>query len=275
MATSNGTGTSYYYEFLTVPTDIYYVKASVDTVSAATGYIPTYSPNNYLWTSAGITTINHTSGTADVNKNINMLIGSPVAGPGFIGGDITTGANKGTTGSPVENIPICLLNSTTNSIVQFTHTDVSGHYTFNSLAYGTYSVFPDSINYVTTPYTGIVLNAGTSSVNAASFVQHTLSMTITPDVTAVSDLNTSLSSVSAFPNPAGRRLYIQWKEKTAENGVLTISDITGREVYTSSINMIAGDGIVPIDVSGLNNGLYIINIKSASLNYNDKIEIKH
>ena len=85
----------------------------------------------------------------------------------------------------------------------------------------------------------------------------------------------SVASISAYPNPTTGRLNILWNENAAENANMIVTDITGRQVYTSTLMLSNGSGVSAIDLSALNNGLYIISIKTATLNYNNKIEIQH
>ncbi len=203
-----------------------------------------------------------------------MLTGTASSGPGFISGSVLTGANKGTSGSiPVVGLHMVALTST-GSVAQMAYTDATGAYTLSNLPVGTYTVFPDSLNYLTTPYTSITLTSGTPTYNTAAFTQHTLSKTITPGAEAVKNLSV-VSFVVAFPNPTSGRLNIMWNEKTTENASVVISDITGRQVYIANLTLMDGNGISPIDLSALNNGLYIVNVKTATMNYNNKIEIRH
>ena len=267
-------GTSVYYQFTGLATDSFRVKAAVHDSVGSTGFLPTYHNSFFYWHDANV--IYHTAGTSDINENINMLTGTTTTGPGFIGGSVLTGANRGTSGTiPAVNLHLVAMNTTTGNIQQMTYTDATGAYSFTNIPYGTYTVFPDSLNYLTTPFTGITVSAAAPSYSTASFIQHTLSKTITPGTTGVSPLTPTVSSVSVFPNPTNGRLNIQWSEKAAEKGIITISDVTGRQVYKSSINMNEGTGVTAIDLSALMNGLYMISVKSASLNYNNKIEIQH
>ena len=275
---ATGSDTDQYYQFIGIATDSFRIKAGpdLDTTylgSSTTGYIPTYHDTSFYWHDA--TVLYHVSGTNDLNQDINMLSGTLISGPGFIAGNVLTGANRGTSGSiPVVGLHMAVINTTTNTIAGMAFTDAGGNYSFSNLPYGTYTVFPDSVNYATTPITGITLSAASPSFNTAAFTQHTLAKTITPGTEAIKNLS-SVSSVTAFPNPTKGRLNIMWNEKTTEKASLVISDITGREVYTSTLTLTSGNGISPVDLSALNNGLYIISVKTATLSYNNKIEIQH
>ncbi len=275
MLSCSGAG-SVYYQFLTAATDSYRVKATaVDTFASTTGYIPTYHTSSYYWYSA--TVFYHAAGGADINKDINMAYGATTTGPGFIGGNVTTGANRGTsTAIPAVGLTILLVNTSTSTMVAKTVTDASGNYSFSNLPVGqTYMAFPEALNYVTTSYSGINLTSSASSRSAISFIQHTLSKTITPIPESVISNKNDAASITTFPNPANGKLNIQWNEIANEKGTLVISDITGSTLYTSTINMTQGAGTTQVDISGLANGLYILTIKSNSINYTNKVQVQH
>lgn len=268
------TGTSVGYQFTGIATDSFRVKAAVtDSAFTGTGYIPTYHSSFFYWHDASV--ISHTSGTSDINEDITMLTGTATPGPGFISGSVLTGANRGTSGStPVIGLHMICVTST-GTVTQMAFTDASGNYSFSNLPYGTYTVFPDSLNYFTTPLTGITLSASSASFSTGGFIQHTVSKTITPGTTGFNNVPASATSVSSFPNPTTGQLNIVWNQKAEENATVTISDISGRQVYHSAIKMSTGAGMTSIDLSGTPNGLYIINVRSASVNYTSKLEIQN
>ena len=267
--------TSTYYQFLGVATDSYRVKAAYYPLTyTGTGYIPTYHTSSFYWNSANV--FYHTSGTADDGEDINMAYGTVTSGAGFISGDVTLGANRGTsTTIPAVGLLMYVLNASGN-VLEMTTTDASGNYSFSNLPVpGTYTIYPEALNYATTAYTGISLTTSASSMSTASFGQHSVSLTIIPITAGVKNVTSSVSSVIAFPNPTNGKLNIQWNENTTEKGSVTVTDITGRVVYTSSINMNQGTGNSQLDLSGLTNGVYLISVKSGTISYNNKIELQH
>ncbi len=268
--TVSSSGSSAYYQFVGAATDSFRMKATAfDT--GVTGYIPTYRTSSFYWNYANV--LYHTSGTSDYNQDITMNYGTTTSGPGFIGGNVTTGANKGTGSAPAIGLPVFILNSS-GALIQQTKTDASGAYSFGNLPLGTYTIFPEALNYNTTAYTSITLTSGAPSMMVASFVQHTLSHSITPVTEGVNSQKSNVSSVFVFPNPSNGKLNIQWNTLATEKGNVTISDITGRQVFSTTLNVNEGTGVSQLDLSGLNNGIYMVNIKSASINYTNKIEIQ-
>ena len=269
-------GTSFYYQFPTAATDTYRIKAAAfDTFTTSTGYIPTYHDTSYYWYTA--TVLHHTSGTGDINQNINMAYGTTTSGPGFIGGSVTTGANKGTaSGAPAVGLQMYVINTGTNTLIQKTVTDASGNYSFSNLPVGqTYKIFPEAINYRTTSYDGISLTSSATSLTAANFVQHTISKTITPIYTKVIDIKNNAVTINTFPNPVTGQLNIQWNETANEKGTITVSDLTGSTLYKSTITMNQGVGATQIDLSGLANGLYVIHVTTNTVNYTNKVQVQH
>jgi hypothetical protein len=264
------------YSFATALTDSYRVKAAIldSSFIIDSGYIPTYHTSAFYWHDA--TVIYHTAGVGNINKDIDMSYGTYTSGPGFIAGDVTTGANKGTSSTPAVGMTVYVINSITGQLMKRTKTDVAGHYTFSNLPVGqTYKVFPEDLGYTTFVYPEINLTSGAPNMEAASFVQRTISKKITPILVGVQNIKSSLSSIVTFPNPTDGVLKVYWETNNTEKGAVVITDITGRNVYSNTIDMQAGAGITQLDLSGISNGLYMVNIKSASLNYNCKIQVVH
>ena len=269
-------GTTAHYAFCGMGTDSFRVKAAFsDTLvlSSTTGYQPTYHTASAFWHSASV--INHTSGIMDAGKNINMNYGTITSGPGFVAGNVTTGANKGTAdGDPVPGLLVFCVNNATGAVVQQTYTDAAGHYSFSNLPTGVaYKIYPELINYATTPYP-FTLTSSATSISGAHFVQHTLSKTITPNVVAVTDVADADAMVNIFPNPAKTTFNIEWNmPQAAGNAAVTITDVTGRTVQATNIDMTTANGIAPVSIGGLAKGMYIVNIKASGLSANRKIEI--
>lgn len=71
---------------------------------------------------------------------------------------------------------------------------------------------------------------------------------------------TNLSSVSIYPNPTTGLITVDLNNEILENGLLTITNLSGQVVIeTPIINKIS-----TIDVSGLPNGIYSLTLKDAS-----------
>jgi hypothetical protein len=273
------TGSSAAYNFIVPTAGTFRVKAAVTGITygiSTAGYIPTYHTNDFYWFSCNL--INHLAGVDDVNQDINMAYGTVTTGPGFIAGHVYYGANKGTsTGIPVGGMMMYVFNATTSQLMQSVRTDATGYYSVSDLPVGaTYFVFPDSLNYLTTPFNGITLTSAHPDMTSANFTQHTIAGTITPDVTTnISTNKPCTASILTFPNPTNGKVHITWNMPSAEDVTVIVADITGREVFRSNINMTAGAGVNQIDLSSLTNGLYTISVKSAAVNYNNKIQVQH
>lgn len=272
--TVTSSGSSAHYSFTGVPTDSFRVKAATLGTSSPFGYMPTYYISSSVWSTA--TVIFHTSGTSDTGKNIIMNYGTAATGPGFIAGDVTMGANKGTAGSiPAVGMLMYLENNSSGTIMQQTYTDAAGHYSFDNLMVGqVYKVYPEMINYATTPYSTIILTTSNPSKNNVSFVQHTISHTITPVMSGTGVMTEQTGDdISLYPNPSTGKINITWKAISVEDASVTVTDITGREIFKTIANMSTGSGSALMDLSGAEAGLYMITIKSATVHYTNKIQI--
>ena len=262
------------YQFMGAATDTYRVKSAYfPTTFDTMGYVPTYHTSALHWNLANL--IIHSSTAADDGEDITMNYGTVTTGPGFIGGNVTMGADRATTaGIPAVNMLIFCVNTTTAALMQQTHTDATGAYHFSNLPVGaTYTIYPEAINYVTTPYTSMSLTTGSPS-NGISFIQHTVSKTITPVPEYTKPIIDVTPSVVVFPNPTSGKLTILYQGNTACNGSVNVTDITGRQVLSANFSMNNGSGTKNIDLTDLNAGLYIISVKADNINYTNKIQLE-
>ena len=260
-----------YYEFDSKPAGNYMVKAKLlSSIVGTSGYIPTYGLSTPVWDSAA--TFTHASATD--TQHINMLYGTVPPGPGFIGGLIASGAGKGTSGgAPVAGMLVYLKNSS-NTIVTYTYTDGTGAYSFSGIANGSYTIYPVDYHYHTIPST-VTLNTSSETINGISFYQHTTLGTITPITTTVigCDPGACISKISTYPNPVENELNIRWENEQTGIANILITDMTGREVYSSQLDMNTKSGSTQINTAALKDGVYFISIRSGSFSYTNKIVV--
>jgi len=89
--------------------------------------------------------------------------------------------------------------------------------------------------------------------------------------------NTSIYDVqltnnfNIFPNPATENISIEINSELNTNATLTIIDITGRTVYSDIKLLNKGQNTFNINLSFLNQGIYIISLKNDNINLNKKL----
>ncbi len=237
------------YVFYGHPAGQYRVKAAVpgQTVSS-NGWLPTYHYSSLYWNSASI--ISHTGGST-TGKHIMMQTGTVTAGPGFIGGNISLGAGKGTaTGVP--NM-LVFLRKSNNEMVTATYTNADGDYTFSNLPVGTYNVYPEEMNYATTPSATITISAGSTQSNNNDFEQ-TDSEILPLGALGISTLSKE-DGISVYPNPVSNTLFIESKNNNFNQ--VTIMNTLGQVIKQQALKA----GKNNIETSDLGAGIYYLLIK--------------
>ncbi|MES2779696.1 MAG: DUF4397 domain-containing protein [Bacteroidota bacterium] len=81
------------------------------------------------------------------------------------------------------------------------------------------------------------------------------------------------NSLAVYPNPANSELHIRFESNKANDITIEIMDLTGKAIVTQNRNMHFGFNNLSIDVSSLNNGLYIMNMKSDQQVLSSKINV--
>lgn len=252
------------YTFTNVTPGTYRVKAAILNAPAqSTGYVPTYHDSDLLWNNASV--INHTS-LGSPNVYIYMQKGTPTTGPGFVGGNVTQGANKGTANG-IADLPVYIVDMN-DQLLSYSVTDGAGSFSFSNLPTGTYKVYPEQLGYTTTP--AIITITGTNTTFSNIYFERShMQKTITPITTGINNVNSIAGSVALYPNPASKEVSIKWDGN--ESAKVILSDITGKQMIADGIN---ANSIKQLDISQLSNGLYFVTIESNGQKVTQKLLIQ-
>lgn len=250
------------YQFNNVPAGIYYTKARVAPGTTNPGLVPTYHQSSAIWSSA--TAINHTGGSS-IYKHINMIAGTATTGPGFIGGNVSQGAGKGTNAG-IANLSI-LLRDANDNVIASTYTDANGDYSFGSIASGAYTIYPEEMNYQTTPSASLMIGSGVNTYNSIDFEKN--SNSIKPKTTGVKDVENTIFSI--YPNPTKGQVNINWKNGITGDVQILVTDIAGRTIYNQNVTTAQS---TQLDLSKLNQGIYFIKVNTVKGQYTERIVLQ-
>lgn len=217
------------------------------------GLIPTYADSSVYWSSAR--TIAHVAGS-DLNNYIFVKEGSVSGGPGFVGGNVAYGANKGTATGGVSGMLI-FLRDANMEIFAITLTDSVGDYGFSNLPLGPYSVWPEYINYSTMPVTPLVINAPYPSKTGVDFNVDVTKHSIAPRSLGISTPATHPSFLKVAPVPARGVATLRWSTSQANEAAFFITNMTGQVVHRME-RLSGNNGVQQIDISGLVPGIYFV-----------------
>lgn len=76
--------------------------------------------------------------------------------------------------------------------------------------------------------------------------------------------NLRFDNLTLYPNPARTDLQVDIESDRTDKAVLSITDINGRRVYRSQVNLSQGTNTIPVDVSRFAKGSYFIKIQLAT-----------
>ena len=91
--------------------------------------------------------------------------------------------------------------------------------------------------------------------------------------TGMDAVQTDLTALQLYPNPADQVLHVNWNEPITTKGKLLIYSIEGKIVYTTSLYR--GSTAVEIPVHELANGLYLLQLQNADHRSTKKLIIRH
>lgn len=83
----------------------------------------------------------------------------------------------------------------------------------------------------------------------------------------------SLTALNVYPNPTNGLTQITFQSAAEEQGTITVINMLGETVQTSSIPVINGQNMVEMDVSNFVNGNYIVQIQLGSAILTTRLEV--
>lgn len=238
-----------YYNFSNLPSGTYYLKAALTPNDAEyANYLPTYYDVSLFW--------GYATGVSSSNNNLNipLVAGNNTGGPGFVSGNISQGAGKLAGGDAVANVPILLLDMNDNA-VQYTYSDANGDFELDDIAYGTYQLYAEVLDKETNPAI-ITISAENESVEGVQLLVGEKTV-----ISSSNDFVYELKNWKIYPNPADKQTILEFNLNTMAELEVGINDILGKELsrqYYGVQN--AGSQRIIIDLSGLESGVYFINL---------------
>lgn len=246
-----------YYYFMNVPCGEYLIKAAAIANSAFyVNHLPTYYGNSTFWQYAEEVGVSWVQPA--VQYDITLIGGNNPGGPGFIGGDVTQGANKvADEGDPIEGIAVMLFDMAGNAIA-YTYTDANGQFGFDNLAYGSYQVYTELLNFTTIPAVVAITEEDPSVDGLHIFVSEEL---IT---TGLNETDFDALVGAVYPNPMSGNGSLTVNFAQGHEVQVKVIDLSGRIVSSTVQNLLAGRNTVAIHGSDLAEGYYILSIGEVS-----------
>jgi hypothetical protein len=109
-----------------------------------------------------------------------------------------------------------------------------------------------------------VNNAGEAYSNSDSAV-------IIP--TGIAQVNTAIRHISLYPNPADAYTELSVWSETSFTATITLTDIEGREFYSNQTSIAQGKNDYMIDLSGISDGVYMVNMNSNNGSYSKRLVV--
>lgn len=242
-----------FYVFCDIPAGEYLIKAALTPNSIYySNFLPTYYGNSLFWDYAQ---------SVQVGPNltfpyapITLIAGNNPGGPGFIGGDVTQGANKTSgPGDPVESVLVMLLDINDDPIA-YTYTNAQGEFQFANVAYGTYKVYAEVTGLPTYP---AIVTVDANNVSFSNIHIYHNTNEITTGVIEL-DNNKVVRISEIYPNPTNGDAFINFELMEAAEVTINVFSATGQLVSSETVQLGVNANQVEIDTDNLNRGLYMV-----------------
>jgi len=220
-------------------------------------YLPTYGDSSLRWSRGRLLPI---GGNKTHSRNIWMKIGRNTGGAGFIGGLVTSGANKSeAVGDPIEGAQVMLLQN--NIPVAYAYSNNKGEFSFDKLDNGTYTVYTEVIGLPTVSADVIITAADNKEEKVNVSINSSGVTTKVGEATSLASFNT-FSGLKAFPNPIKNIVTIDFGMEL-KSGIISVLDITGKVLQSKEIN---GLNELNLSFENYRSGTYLIRITNSEDN---------
>ena len=237
----------------------YLIKAAAYSGSPYySNHIPTYHGNSPFWGFAQTLTLTQTNQI--VTADVTLIAATNPGGPGFIGGDVTQGANKTDPGDPLSGMQVMIFDLSGNSVA-YSYTDGNGEFGFADLAWGTYQVYVEVLGVQTIPAVVTIGPDNPSEEGVHIFASETLISTGIEEF----DFEGAISDV--YPNPVLDQASITFNLEAELTINVSIVDLTGRTISTEVLNIASGENTLNVSANNLKDGYYFLNIQDVDGNF--------
>ncbi len=250
---TNSTG-HYAKRYASIPSGTLLLKAALlPAHSSYLSYLPTYDTISTTWSGARALT----PGTFS-NSTIAMIAGVNPGGPGFIGGSVLVGANKGTAvGDPLSQ-RILLLTNNAGQPVGYTYSSATGAFQFPNLAYGTYRINGDAWGK-TNPQLTVTISPSKPSVSDVVFEEN--NKTFKGHIGSLSiSTSAKLNAVTVYPNPVTDLVQFSGLDAISGSKTVVLSDVTGSVIARQIFEVGASTSMATANLAP---GIYMLQVQSS------------
>jgi len=125
-------------------------------------------------------------------------------------------------------------------------------------------------------YIALLINGNNTTVMNSAFTSRpALLPGLTTATAAVAGIESTLEQVVLYPNPASGKSYLSVQLKDAGKAALTVSDITGKQVFSTIQQTHTGTNTLEIETSQLTAGYYLVNFATEKATVVVKLQVVH
>ncbi len=262
------------YSFQGLAPGVYFLKAAPLPADPAYGTtLPTYCNLQSQWVNATGVVRGYSYPPSFIQdifpRGIILRSGTNPGGPGFVGGQLSNGANKTLFDDvPVENVSVQLHDAQTQALVAHTYSDAQGAFALDNLPYGTYRLHAEVLGRNTLDEL-VTIGPDNPSVDD-------IDMSLAPQglTSSRAQLSAPAASIIAYPNPTTGELTLSVDSQAPEVLQIELIDLTGRSLLRTDRRVQSGQQQLRLDLGELPSGLYQLHVSGSQTRYTQKVVVQ-
>jgi hypothetical protein len=134
-----------------------------------------------------------------------------------------------------------------------------------------FNIISDLCYFVKTPFEDVYKLEFTGFAGGSTGRVYFKKTKLFPITASVNNINTALSNLSVYPNPAENGTNILVSLKTEKSIVLSVYDLTGKQVFSSNVNATAGLNNFYLETVNFGKGFYFVKVSDGNSQLSQKL----
>ena len=141
------------------------------------------------------------------------------------------------------------------------------------MSWATFTI-PLTYHSTATPDSAIILLSASGSIPANNSYLYVDNLAFAGSPTGIASIANNSTLLSVYPNPTTNASVISYNSASGNDIEITVSDLVGKGLTKSLFHVVAGANSIPLNVSGLAKGIYLITVAEGTKTQTKKIVVE-
>ena len=114
----------------------------------------------------------------------------------------------------------------------------------------------------------------TRTYSPAFTIVPSLALSVFKNTASVDNSVSAEATINVYPNPSHDVVNLSFSMDKASDVLLSITDLAGKLLYSKTVKTTSGNNSIPVDLSMISKGVYVLNLSSDIVNATRRIVVE-